>query len=143
MHRFEEEVHNHRRTIGELTIDDINGYWTETQQEMFGDSVIENDEYSSWWTYISHVFVVPGYVYAYAYGQLLALSVYAKYKEEGESFVAKYEEMLGSGGSNSPVELAKIVGVDLEDPQFWNNGLKIIEQMVDEAELLVSEIVRK
>jgi oligoendopeptidase F len=143
MHRFEEEVHNHRRTIGELTIDDINGYWTETQQEMFGDSVIENDEYSSWWTYISHVFVVPGYVYAYAYGQLLALSVYAKYKEEGESFVAKYEEMLGSGGSNSPVELAKIVGVDLEDPQFWNNGLKIIEQMVDEAELLVSEIVGK
>lgn len=140
MHRFEEEVHNHRRTIGELSVADVCEYWKKTQQEMFGDSVVPSEDYSSWWTYISHVFVVPGYVYAYAYGQLLALSVYARYKEEGESFVPKYEEMLGSGGSNSPVELAKIVGVDLEDPNFWNNGLKIIEEMVDEAEKLAKEL---
>lgn len=140
MHRFEEEVHRHRRTIGELRVSDICNYWRSTQEEMFGDAVVPSDDYASWWTYISHVFVVPGYVYAYAYGQLLALSVYAKYKEEGESFVSKYEDMLGSGGSNSPVELAKIVGVDLEDPEFWNNGLKIIEEMVDEAEKLAKEL---
>ena len=143
MHRFETEVHNHRRTIGELSIEDIKRYWSETQQEMFGESIIPNHDYSSWWTYISHVFEVPGYVYAYAYGQLLALSVYAKYKEEGESFVSKYEEMLSSGGSNSPVELAKLVGVDLEDPEFWNNGLSIIEDMVNSAESLALEISRK
>lgn len=140
MHRFEEEVHNHRRTIGELSIDDINAYWINTQQEMFGDSITKNDDYTKWWTYISHVFQVPGYVYAYSYGQLLSLSVYAQYKIQGESFVPKYEEMLSSGGSNSPVELAKLVGVDLEDPDFWLNGLKIIEEMVDEAEQLASEL---
>jgi oligoendopeptidase F len=140
MHRFEEEVHNHRRIIGELSVDDICNYWITTQQEMFGDSIAKSDDYSKWWTYISHVFQVPGYVYAYSYGQLLALSVYAQYKVQGAEFVAKYEEMLGSGGSNSPVELAKLVGVNLEDPNFWHNGLKIIEEMVDEVEKLASEL---
>ena len=51
--------------------------------------------------------------------------------------------MLSSGGSNSPVELAKLVGVDLEDPEFWNNGLSIIEDMVNSAESLALEISRK
>ena len=76
----------------------------------------------------------PGYVYAYAYGQLLALSVYARYIEEGDAFVPAYLDLLRAGGSRSPEELGKIVGCDLADPNFWANGIKIVEGQLDAAE---------
>ena len=69
-----------------------------------------------------HFIDTPGYVYAYAYGHLLALSVYRRYEEQGEEFVASYLELLRAGGSSSPEELGEIVGVDLTDPGFWSLG---------------------
>ena len=83
---------------------------------MFGDSVEITEGYHSWWSYIPHFINTPGYVYAYAYGQLLALSVYGRYREVGASFVPRYLEMLGAGGSRTPEELGEIVGIDLSDP---------------------------
>ena len=91
-----------------------------------------------WWSYIPHFINTPGYVYAYAYGQLLALSVYGRYREEGESFVPSYLEMLAAGGSRSPEELAAIVGIDLADPGFWDSGLKLIDEQLAEAERLAA-----
>ena len=76
----------------------------------------------------------PGYVYAYAYGQLLALSVYREYEERGAEFVPQYLELLRRGGSASPEELGRIVGVDLADPAFWDGGLDIIEEQLVAAE---------
>ena len=69
-----------------------------------------------WWSYVPHFINTPGYVYAYAYGQLLALSAYSRYLEEGEPFVPRYLELLAAGGSRSPEELGAIVGIDLADP---------------------------
>jgi oligoendopeptidase F len=73
-------------------------------------------------------------VYAYAYGQLLALSVYREYEARGADFVPSYLEMLSRGGSQSPEELGRVVGVDLADPGFWDGGLDIIEQQLQAAE---------
>lgn len=140
MHNFEQAVHTHRREIGELKVSDFSKYWHDTQTDMMGDSVNVSEEYGDWWSYVTHFIAVPGYVYAYAYGQLLALSVYAQYQERGADVVPAYEEMLAAGGSKSPQELAKKVGVDLEDPMFWQNGLKIIDAMVDEALELSKQI---
>ena len=78
-------------------------------------------------------------MYAYAYGQLLALSVYGRYREEGESFVPRYLELLGAGGSRRPEELAEIVGIDLTDPGFWDAGLALIEGQLTEAERLAEQ----
>ena len=89
---------------------------------MLGDAVEITEGYRMWWSYVPHFIGTPGYVYAYAYGQLLALSVYRRYLEEGESFVPRYLELLGAGGSRSPEELAAIAGLDLEDPTFWSHG---------------------
>jgi oligoendopeptidase F len=75
-----------------------------------------------------------GYVYAYAYGQLLALSIYKRYVDEGESFVPSYLELLRAGGSKSPEELGAIVGIDLADPGFWDSGLDLVEAQLEEAE---------
>src|SRR3546814_9040468 len=90
--------------------------------------------YRSWWSYIPHFLGTPGYVYAYAYGQLLALSVYARYVERGDEFVPQYLDLLSAGGSRWPEELGRIVDCDLTDPGFWDAGLAIIDTTLTEAE---------
>jgi oligoendopeptidase F len=138
MNRFEHLVHTRRRAEGELSVDRINETWVETQAELFGDSVEITDGYRLWWSYVPHFINTPGYVYAYAYGQLLALSAYGRYLEEGESFVPRYLELLAAGGSRSPEELAAIVGIDLADPGFWDAGLALIDGQLAEAEALAA-----
>jgi oligoendopeptidase F len=91
---------------------------------------------------VPHFIATPGYVYAYAYGQLLALAVYGRYEEEGEAFVPKYLALLGAGGSRSPEELGAIVGVDLADPGFWDRGLDLVERKLDAAEAAAREAGR-
>jgi oligoendopeptidase F len=139
MHRFEAVVHEARRSEGELSVDRLGAAWDETQEELFGDSVEITDGYRTWWSYIPHFINTPGYVYAYAYGQLLALSVYQRYREEGPSFVPAYERMLEAGGSMAPEELGKIVGVDLTDPGFWDRGLDLVAERLRDAEAAATE----
>lgn len=134
MNRFEDSCHTARRTEGELSVERFGELWAVSQNDMLGDSVEVTEGYRSWWSYVPHFMGTPGYVYAYAYGQLLALSVYARYIEEGDAFVPAYLDLLRAGGSRSPEELGKIVGCDLTDPDFWANGIKIVAGQLDAAE---------
>jgi oligoendopeptidase F len=138
MNRFEHLVHTRRRSEGELSVDRFAEAWVESQAELFGDSVRITDGYRSWWSYVPHFINTPGYVYAYAYGQLLALSVYGRYLDEGPSFAPRYLQLLEAGGSRSPEELGAIVGIDLSDPGFWDAGLALVEQQLSAAEELVA-----
>jgi len=142
MNRFEDSVHAARRDVGELSVERFNELWAASQEDLFGDAVEVTEGYRTWWSYIPHFINTPGYVYAYAYGQLLALSVYGRYREEGESFVPRYLEMLSAGGSMSPEELGKIVGIDLADPGFWNAGLDLVEEQLQAAEAAAREAGR-
>ncbi len=134
MNRFENRIHTERRESGELSLDSYRDAWMATQADLLGDSVEPSQDYGSWWSYIPHFIDTPGYVYAYAYGHLLALSVYRRFEEEGPEFVPSYLELLRAGGSMPPEELGKIVGVDLTDPDFWDAGLDLIERQLDAAE---------
>jgi oligoendopeptidase F len=134
MNRFEAAVHTSRREEGELSVERFGDLWEQTQSDLLGDAVELTPGYRSWWSYVPHFISTPGYVYAYAYGQLLALSVYGRYLEEGEAFVPVYLEMLAAGGSRSPEELAAIAGLDLTDPGFWNAGLDLVRAELEEAE---------
>jgi oligoendopeptidase F len=134
MNRFEERVHTQRREQGELSIDQFNDAWTDTQHALLGDTVEISEGYRTWWSYIPHFMGTPGYVYAYAYGQLLALSVYRAYAQRGADFVPQYLELLARGGSRSPEQLGAIVGLDLADPEFWSGGLEIVAEQLAAAE---------
>jgi oligoendopeptidase F len=134
MNRFEELVHTGRREQGELSVERIGELWAQSQAELLGDSVEITEGYRSWWSYVPHFINTPGYVYAYAYGQLLALAVYERYEERGPEFVPRYLELLAAGGSRSPEELARIVDIDLSDPGFWDAGLDLVERQLEEAE---------
>jgi oligoendopeptidase F len=134
MNRFEDLVHTARREEGELSVERFGELWAESQHELLGDSVEVTDGYRSWWSYIPHFIGSPGYVYAYAYGQLLALSVYERYEQEGAALVPQYLELLAAGGSKSPEKLGRIVGIDLADPGFWDAGLELVERQLTQAE---------
>ncbi|PHR26490.1 MAG: oligoendopeptidase F [Desulfotalea sp.] len=134
MNKFEELMHEGRRTHGELSSDQLSEYWLTTQQAMFGDSVTLRKDYGIWWSYIPHFLSTPGYVYSYAFGELLVLALYGLYKKEGDSFVQKYMTLLSAGGSLSPYTLMEPFGIDLDDPKFWQGGLDVIEQLLEEVE---------
>ena len=139
MNAFEDRVHNLRRTEGEIPLDRFGDLWIETQTEMLGEAVALDDEYRLWWSYIPHFIHVPGYVYAYAFGFLLATSVYGVYEQRGPGFVPSYLDMLSAGGSRAPEELAQIVECDLTDPSFWDRGLAMIERDIDAVEAAAAE----
>jgi oligoendopeptidase F len=142
MNRFEELVHTARRGEGELSVERLGALWGESQEELLGDSVEITPGYLSWWSYVPHFMSTPGYVYAYAYGQLLAMSVYRRYEEEGDSFVPRYLELLAAGGSRAPEELGRIAGLDLTDPAFWDSGIALVEEKLEAAEAAAREAGR-
>ena len=136
MNRFEHAIHTARRAEGELPTPRFDELWLETQRAMFGDSVTLTEDYGLWWSYVPHFISAPGYVYAYAFGELLVLALYARYQQDGAAFAAAYLEMLTAGGSDWPHEIVKPLGVDLTDLDFWQDGLGILEGLVAEAEAL-------
>jgi oligoendopeptidase F len=136
MNRFEDAAHTARRAEGELSPDHIGQIWQEKVQAMFGDSLELTADHLPWWSYVGHFIRVPGYVYAYAFGNLLALSIYQRYREVGPEFVDTYLDFLGAGGSQAPDELVRSVGMDITDPGFWDAGLQILDGMVGQVEEL-------
>lgn len=134
MNRFEDMIHNSRRDKGEVATNELSNLWMQSQRDMFGDSVTLNDHYKIWWSYIPHFLHTPGYVYSYAFGELLVLALYNRYLEEGEGFIPKYIHLLQEGGSHSPYELLQPFNIDLNDPVFWQGGLTVIENMLNEVE---------
>ena len=134
--RYEDACHTARRKEGELAVDQLGEIFQAKLQPMFGDALILTDEHKVWWSYVGHFLHTPGYVYAYAFGNLLALSVYHRYLEVGPSFVDEYLEFLAAGGSTRPDELVRRLGMDITDPGFWDAGLKILDGMVTEVERL-------
>lgn len=139
MTRFEEKIHTARREQGELKTEDLNKLWIEANSQMFGDNIKWTDNYNFWWSYIPHFIHSPFYCYAYAFGLLLSITLYFKYKqsENKQDFVEKYTKILSLGGSLNPVELLKILDIDLNDKEFWNNGFKLVDELVSQAEELI------
>ena len=132
---FERKVHAARRE-GELTPDQINAFWMEIQHESLGDAIEFGPGYETFWTYIPHFIHSPFYVYAYAFGDCLVNSLYARYRESESGFQEKYFDMLKAGGTKHHSELLKPFGLDATDPQFWQKGLSVISGLIDELETL-------
>ena len=136
--RFEDACHTARRKEGELAPDQLGELYQASLQPMFGDGLTLTEDHKVWWSYVGHFIHTPGYVYAYAFGNLLALSVYHRYLERGPSFVDHYLEFLAAGGSTRPDELVRTLDMDITDPAFWDSGLNLLDAMVQEVERLAA-----
>ena len=132
---FERRIHEERRE-GELTVDRISEIWVEVQGESLGPAIALSEGYETFWAYIPHFIHAPFYVYAYAFGDCLVNSLYAVYGNAEEGFAEKYLDMLRAGGSKHHSDLLAPFGLDASDPAFWDQGLGLIERLIDEIEEL-------
>jgi len=125
---FERRVH----AADELKPQDYNRIWMEENQKMFGESVILTQNYEIWWSYIPHFIHSPFYCYSYSYAQLLVLTLYKLYKSGFENFEEKYIKFLSQGGSIPPKQQLEIFGVDIEDENFWQQGINAVKDLLNE-----------
>jgi oligoendopeptidase F len=137
--RFEQLAHAARRKE-KLSSDEICAHWWKANENLYGEAVEMFDPYRWGWSYIPHFIHTPFYCYAYVFGELLVLSLYRMYQEEGASFVPRYMQLLESGSSAPPDVLLKRVGADIADPAFWQKGLDVLRDMVAKAIELAGEV---
>lgn len=135
-YRLEKIIHRQRRTDGEMTADQISDHWQAEMAALYGDSVEITERLRLSWSYIPHFVNSPFYSYPYTFGELFALALYQKSKDEGPSFADKYLHLLRAGGKDSPHVLARLVDVDLDDPDFWRGGFRVVEGLIDTFEAL-------
>ncbi len=140
MNRFEDTIHTARREQGELTTEQFSAMWRDVQTSIYGDSVELTPNYDLWWCYIPHFLHTPGYVYAYAFGELLVLALYEQYSNKPEGFADRYLDLLSAGGSDWPHNLVAEMDLDIKSPDFWQKGLNAIDRMVKQAEELAVEV---
>ena len=126
---FERQAHE--MIANSASVDELSDVYLQTLKEQFGDAVEVGDEFRWEWVSIPHIYQVPFYVYAYAFGQLLVLSLYRQYRLEGEAFKPRYVKILSTGGSLAPVKLLAEAGIDITRAEFWQGGFDVINGLVD------------
>jgi len=131
---FEKQAH--QMVIDGASVDEISEAYMENLKTQFGDAVEVADEFKYEWVSIPHIYQVPFYVYAYAFGQLLVLALYKRFKAEGEAFKPRYIRLLSAGGSEAPMNLLDEAGVDVRQAAFWQGGFDVLSEMVDKLEKL-------
>jgi len=132
MFQFERDIHAAREK-GELATETFNALWRVRQQEMFKGAVTLTEEYDYWWSYIPHFIHSPFYVYAYSFGQLLALGLFERYQDSRENFPEKYLDFLKAGNSRSPQQLGRSLGINLSRPEIWQQGVLAFRKRVKAA----------
>jgi len=131
---FEKEAHE--MVVQNASVDEIAAAYMENLKEQFGDSLELSDEFKWEWVSIPHIYHTPFYVYAYAFGQLLVLSLYQQFKREGDAFKPKYLKILSAGGSEAPVKILSDAGIDIESAAFWQGGFDVVDGLVKQLEEL-------
>ena len=125
---FEVDAH---KQIGEgTTVDEISKTYLQNLKEQFGNSVSLSEDFAIEWSCIPHFYHTPFYCYAYSFGNLLALSLFQRYKKEGKDFVPAYIEILAAGGSKKPEKLLSEYGFDIRSPKFWQEGFDYVDEQV-------------
>lgn len=130
------ELEAHQAILEGKSQKDLNALYLANLEEQFGDSVELSPDFQHEWITIPHIFHTPFYCYAYSFGQLLVLSLYRRFQQEGEAFKPRYLRMLAYGGSERTQTILEEAGIDITDPAFWQSGFEIVRQMVDELEKL-------
>jgi oligoendopeptidase F len=136
---FERQAHD--MTHEGATVDELSDAYMENLKDQFGDAVELSDEFRWEWVSIPHIYNYPFYVYAYAFGQLLVLSLYQQYQVEGESFKPRLMKILSAGGSNAPARILDEAGIDIRKAEFWQGGYDVLSQMIDQLEALPVKVL--
>jgi oligoendopeptidase F len=118
------------------SVDELAQVYFENIKGQFGEALDMTDDFSVEWVEIPHFYHYPFYVYAYTFGQLLVLSLYQQYLQEGESFKPRYLEILAAGGSDSPERILERAGIDIRSADFWQGGFDVLEKALERLEAI-------
>ncbi|MCB0882036.1 MAG: M3 family oligoendopeptidase [Thermoleophilia bacterium] len=132
--RYEQRAYATRRDGQTLTADRLSDVWFAANEAYYGDALHLPDDYRLGWSYIPHFISTRFYTYAYVFAHLVTLALYARYRAEGAPFGARYMRFLAAGGSDTPANLLRPLGVDLDDPAVWDAGFAEMERMIADAE---------
>lgn len=124
------EMSAHQQIANGTTIDEISTTYLKNLEEQFGNSINISEDFAVEWSGIPHFYHTPFYCYAYAFGNLLALSLFQRYKIEGKDFVPIYTSILSAGGSKKPENLLAEYGLDIKSPKFWQEGFDYVDKQV-------------
>jgi len=128
------EIDAHKAIEDGATIEELNAMYLANLREQFG-SIEVPEIFQHEWKYIPHIFHTPFYCYAYTFGNLLVLSLYARYKKD-PSFKDSILKILSYGGSESPENILSEVGIDITKEEFWQSGFDLIREELDELKEL-------
>ena len=120
---FEQIAHGKVESGEPLTTDSLCKAYLELNKKYYGRSVVSDPEIAYEWARIPH-FYRAFYVYKYATGITSAISIAERIYNEGQPAVDDYFKFLSSGGSDSPVELLKLAGVDLTKKDAFETAMK-------------------
>ena len=124
------EVDAHKQIGKGTTVDEISKTYLQNLKEQFGNSVSLSEDFAIEWSCIPHFYHTPFYCYAYSFGNLLALSLFQRYKKEGKDFVQAYINILAAGGSKKPEKLLSEYGFDIRSTKFWQQGFDYVDEQV-------------
>lgn len=128
------EIEAHDKIPEGISLDDINSIYLNNLRSQFGDSVSIPEVFKREWMYIPHIFHTPFYCYSYPFGQLLGISLYRLIQEDKKANSPKIKKILSAGSSEKPETLLKSIGIDISNPQFWNEGFQYIESLIKELQ---------
>lgn len=139
---FESKVFEKRQEAA-LSVDEIKEIMLEAQQKAYGDGLDPKYLHPYMWTWKPHYYYADCFFYnfPYAFGLLLAKGLYAMYLQEGSDFAEKYEIFLSKTGSMSLEDVAKTIGVDLQDKEFWRQSMDMIFEDIDTFKELINNNV--
>jgi oligoendopeptidase F len=131
---FERDAH---KQIKEgATIDELSALYAQNLASQFGESLEISDDFNVEWMVVPHIYSVPFYVYAYAFGQLLVLSLYQQYLADGDDFKNRYLALLSAGGSDAPARILERAGIDIQSAEFWQGGFDVLKTSLAQLEAL-------
>lgn len=130
------EIDAHKLIAQSSTVDQISKAYLKNLKEEFGNSVNVSDDFKIEWSYIPHFYHTPFYCYAYSFGNLLALSLFQRYKKEGKDFVPSYINILAAGGSKKAERLLDEYGIDISSSRFWQDGFEYVQEQVKQLSKL-------
>ena len=137
-YKFEWEMHLKFRKKGYLSKKDIGLIFLKHMKSYMGESVELNDGCENWWVYWGHIRQFF-YVYSYASAVLISKSLQNTTKKDLK-FILKFKEFLSSGGTKSQKDIFLKLGIDISDKLFWENGLKEVEELLNETERLAKKL---
>lgn len=136
---YQREVYSRVDNGESLTAPLLNEIMLNTYKAFFGDTVEMTDGVELTWMRQPHYYMGL-YSYTYSAGLTIGTVVSQCIKKEGQPAVDRWLKTLQAGGSQSPIELAQIAGVDITTDAPLKETINYISNLVDELEVLTYQI---